>query len=633
MPSVRDELLFVYVGKTLPKYAQASLSLAKETSGIPIRLISGESNKKYATRAGISFSPVEEFYSQSEFEKAKNNILSNSKFRGGLWVKSLERFFILHQFAQKYSVSRIFHAELDQVLFNLDVLKTALDSLPQIGLFVPFHSEQAAVASVFYCNSPGSLKSLLDYATFGPPFLNEMVLISEWARLNSSECHRLPTLANELKKPWDSTLQPMDLIPSAQIHGIVDAAQLGQWIGGIDPRNVDFRSIPATKFVDAPSPTLLSREELRSIQFQYDETSKNLNCQLGKNEIRIYNLHLHSKVHRHLISKQNNLMNIINRSNEPKTYRIPGTRRIQITYFFGQTMRKMFQNPAALIVKIKSETKFKLGWRKSSYPFISGDSFRKIANHVWENENKEINLLDLTDGDVIFCETELLKELEESVLGKLNNRIVLILGNSDHSNGPSIESIMKFKCITYVFAQNLEKHIEGVEVLPIGLENAWRSNHGRVRKFKSGMNLDSPRISRIMWSFNVGNNVASRLSAKNFLTNSKVADFMGDLSAKRHRNALKRYKFVAAPPGNGLDTHRMWEAIYMGCIPIVIRTHMTMRFSELGLPVLTVDSFEEVCRLTENDLNLIYQDLLPRFKSEVIWAQYWIDQISMRSTI
>jgi hypothetical protein len=630
---MRDELLFVYVGKTVPKYAQASLSLARDTSGIPIRLISGESNRKYATRAGVSFSPLEEFYSPAEFEGARANILSNSKFRGGLWVKSLERFFILYQFAQKHSMSRVFHAELDQVLFNLDVLKSSLDSLPQVGLFVPFHSEQAAVASVFYCNSLNSLKSLLDYASFGPPFLNEMVLISEWARLNSSECHRLPTLANELKKPWDSGLQPMDLIPSAEIHGIVDAAQLGQWIGGIDPRNVDFRSKPVTKFVDAPSPTLLSREELKSIEIHYEEGSKNLYCKLGKNRIRVYNLHLHSKVHRHLVSNQGNLMKLINESNEPKTYRIPGTRRIQIMYFFTQTIRKLAENPVDLIVKIKSEIKFKLAWRKSSHPFISGDTFREVANHVWENESRKIEPQKLNDGDVIFCESELLKELEESVLINADKKIVLILGNSDQSNGSNIEPVKRLKCVTFIFAQNLEKRIEGVEVLPIGLENAWRSNYGRVRKYRSGMNHNFPKVSRIMWSFNVANNVASRLSAKNYLTDSKVADFMGDLSAKKHRDALKRYKFVAAPPGNGLDTHRTWEAIYLGCIPIVLRSHMTMRFSELGLPVLIVDSFEEVCRLEENDLARIYQELLPRFNSSAIWAQYWIDQISMRARL
>jgi hypothetical protein len=234
---------------------------------------------------------------------------------------------------------------------------------------------------------------------------------------------------------------------------------------------------------------------------------------------------------------------------------------------------------------------------------------------------------------VIFCESELLEELKNCVLDRTDKKCVVILGNSDHINGRNISSIGELKSVSFVFAQNLEHRVEGVEVLPIGLENAWRCNFGRVQDFRSGINTDYPRIDRIMWSFNVGNNVASRLAAKNYLQQSNVADFMGNLSAKHHRNALKQYKFVAAPPGNGLDTHRMWEAIYLGCIPIVLHSHMTVRFLELGIPALVINSFEEVCHFEEKDLAGIYQDLKPSFNNSTIWAPYWIDLIRHRARV
>jgi hypothetical protein len=192
---------------------------------------------------------------------------------------------------------------------------------------------------------------------------------------------------------------------------------------------------------------------------------------------------------------------------------------------------------------------------------------------------------------------------------------------------------LKLKSVSFVFAQNLESGTERTEVLPIGLENAWRSNFGKVRNFRAGMNFEALRLSRVMWSFNIGNNIGSRLTAKNFLLGSKTADFVGDLSAKQHRNKLRRYKFVAAPPGNGLDTHRIWEAIYLGCVPIVLRSHMTSRFSELGIPVFIVESYEEICQLNEQDLNLIYQDFKPKFSNATIWASYWIKRIKDSSVL
>ena len=33
---------------------------------------------------------------------------------------------------------------------------------------------------------------------------------------------------------------------------------------------------------------------------------------------------------------------------------------------------------------------------------------------------------------------------------------------------------------------------------------------------------------------------------------------------------INKYKFILSPSGAGPDCHRTWEALYMGCIPIVI---------------------------------------------------------------
>jgi hypothetical protein len=43
---------------------------------------------------------------------------------------------------------------------------------------------------------------------------------------------------------------------------------------------------------------------------------------------------------------------------------------------------------------------------------------------------------------------------------------------------------------------------------------------------------------------------------------------------------LKKHKFVVSPPGNGIDCHRNWEAIYLGCIPIVLNSHFARNVLE-----------------------------------------------------
>ena len=60
---------------------------------------------------------------------------------------------------------------------------------------------------------------------------------------------------------------------------------------------------------------------------------------------------------------------------------------------------------------------------------------------------------------------------------------------------------------------------------------------------------------------------------------------------------MKDYKFILSPPGVGEDTHRTWEALYVGCIPIVRSSNLNELYKDL--PVLIVD-----------DWNIITKDFL-----------------------
>jgi hypothetical protein len=57
-------------------------------------------------------------------------------------------------------------------------------------------------------------------------------------------------------------------------------------------------------------------------------------------------------------------------------------------------------------------------------------------------------------------------------------------------------------------------------------------------------------------------------------------------------NRQIEYAFVVSPPGEGLDCHRTWEALCLGCIPIMISTPLDGLFE--GLPVLIVKKWSDV---------------------------------------
>ena len=618
---------FVYLGDKLPKYCHSSIQASHKYSGMKVHLLGNKNFEQSLNLDFTEFTPIESFYDPSLFLNAKERLINSHSLRNGLWVKSLERFFVLYQFAQQKGIESIFHAELDQLLFGVDDLVHKLDTLQEKGIFVPFHSPCAAIASVFYCNQISTLGTFLDDASSGGFFRNEMELIAEWAGQNNKSVFALPTMATVIQPKNLATPEGIQIVEPERLSGVVDAAQLGQWIAGIDPRNISPRKIPRTKFVDAPASHLLNFETLENLQYGMDFQQKTLTVTYRNQVTRVYNLHIHSKIHGYLNKSNSRLVKILDLANQKGFHRIPRGRITQLNYHAQLILNLLRNNPRKFTIEIGWRVNNLFRRRPSSYPFLSGDTFRRAADHNWEKGNRRLLPEDVKDGDVIFCQAELFEELKNEVLERLESRVTLILGNSDlnqtKNNHANIDSLN----VNRIFVQNLVEPIPNFELLPIGLENLWRFNHGKLSKAMVRKSSTSPRDFRIMWGFSLHTNFEIRSKAARSLSLAKAAVKVDLKSSKEHQQALARFAFVASPPGNGLDTHRTWEAMYLRCIPVVLRSEMTMRYWDLGLPVWVVDSYEELIHVTEIDLEVKYKQLAHRFESKAIWADFWLNYI------
>ncbi len=64
----------------------------------------------------------------------------------------------------------------------------------------------------------------------------------------------------------------------------------------------------------------------------------------------------------------------------------------------------------------------------------------------------------------------------------------------------------------------------------------------------------------------------------------------------RYYFSLPNYKFVICPEGNGIDTHRIYEALIAGCIPIVERRpHIADKYK--GCPIIYTTDYSEINEL------------------------------------
>jgi len=81
-----------------------------------------------------------------------------------------------------------------------------------------------------------------------------------------------------------------------------------------------------------------------------------------------------------------------------------------------------------------------------------------------------------------------------------------------------------------------------------------------------------------------------------------------------------RYKYVISPHGNGLDCHRTWEALVLGCIPIVKTSVLDPMYE--GLPVLIVNKWSDVT-------SELLESFVPvRTSMEKLTLKYWNTRIN-----
>jgi hypothetical protein len=578
---------------------------------------------------GISqTTPIEDFYDASSFTDLKSKVMLAHRFREGFWLKSFERLVVLEQFMKFANASSVFHAELDQLLFRADLLIDKLNKLDSPGIRLPFHSPTSALASIMHVQGYANLTHLLEFARSTQPFMNEMELLARWGVANPERLQALPTLATVLIPDSRKLISPVSTLHLSDTGGISDAAQVGQWIGGVDARNLPIRERLLNHYVEPTSDMLLAKGQLESTRFSPPDSSGILMVQLADGQDSpIYNLHLHSKVHKWIAAKPRNIAVLLELANRSTDSTIPSVRRKQLVQKLSAALGAAVASPSNALSFLRMTVNKYARRRPSSAPFLSGDTFRGLTRNLWDSQSLSANPSKLHEADLVFVEPELIEDFKTNVLNKLKVPVTLMIGNSDINHGDNLKPLAQHPMVKRIFAQNLTKEVNGAEVLPIGLENRWRAANGLLSFFDKKLDVNVERKFRIMWCFSVHTNPKERVPATNDLSECQSADKYEDLPRKEHQDALRQYAFVASPPGNGLDTHRTWEAMYQGCVPVLLRSYLADCYWNLGLPVWIVDSYRELANLTEEQLKDKYLQLQSRFSSEALWFDYWKKRI------
>ena len=68
----------------------------------------------------------------------------------------------------------------------------------------------------------------------------------------------------------------------------------------------------------------------------------------------------------------------------------------------------------------------------------------------------------------------------------------------------------------------------------------------------------------------------------------------GKTSSEPYMKLIGSYRFTICVQGSGNDTHRLYESLLMGCVPITIDCTVKRLFDEYNLPGYFVKSWDEI---------------------------------------
>jgi hypothetical protein len=216
------------------------------------------------------------------------------------------------------------------------------------------------------------------------------------------------------------------------------------------------------------------------------------------------------------------------------------------------------------------------------------------------NKHKDINtIIDIYNNPtIIFCYSHRI-ELFVKKMKYLKNEFILVTHNSDQNIEDTnvTNEILSCQKLKKWYSQNVCFKNEKLISLPIGLaNNMWA--HGDLTYFinlgfENILNLHLNKSNKIYFNFNINTNINKRKICYNSLI-SKIP-FLNNLSTFNNLNRLSKYEFCICPEGNGVDTHRLWEAIYLQSIPIVLKTpFIEIIKQEYNLNMVILNSWDEL---------------------------------------
>jgi hypothetical protein len=246
---------------------------------------------------------------------------------------------------------------------------------------------------------------------------------------------------------------------------------------------------------------------------------------------------------------------------------------------------------------------------------ITGNCFKLICDDYLDEDKTHIDIT--KKPKTIFLKTDWIELFKEKVLPQINYQFKLITHNADRPCPSGNLDLLEDTRLIRWYGMNCQIQHPKLQTIPIGIANEkW--SHGDKQILLEIANADIPKTNLCYSNFDITTNYSRRPQIFEIVkTKSFINIEYQKLSFRDYLAKLKSYKYVVSPPGNSTDCHRVWEALYLGVIPI-IEENIAMEFF-YDLPILVIKSFND---LTIDLLEQKYNETICKSKNKSYLSFY-----------
>lgn len=210
----------------------------------------------------------------------------------------------------------------------------------------------------------------------------------------------------------------------------------------------------------------------------------------------------------------------------------------------------------------------------------------------------------------IFFYANFIPELAR-VIHLFENPFILISHNSDYNVYETEETniILNSNKVIKWYSQNVCFYHPKLLMVPIGLANSMWA-HGNLSFFDDPdlTTYIKTKTKKTFFNFSIFTNENIREPCFKILKNH--LEWLPTITPLDNLKRLSCYEFCICPEGAGVDCHRIWEALYLKVVPIMIKSAFTETLQRNNIPVVVLDSWDNYMEIEPSlhYLNYIFED-------------------------